>query len=482
MQPVADRGLLIGGTWTAARTTLTVTNPANGRPVAQTAVATPDDVDEAVRRAAADGRTWASMAPDDRCRILRRAADSIRAEIDRIAEVLTLEQGKPLLDSRKEIDFAATVLDYYAEQGRRITGSVRPNANPTTVSVVTHQPIGTVGAIVPWNYPVDLYAWKVAPALAAGCPVIVKPPLEAPLGIGLVSRLITDAGLPPGTLSDLPGGAEVGQRLVTNPGIAMVTATCSTATGQAIMRAAADNLTRVSLELGGQSPFLVLPDADVDTAAQAAARRAFSNMGQICIAVNRVIVDDTIADEFIEALRGVVAEYRLGNPSDPATTYGPCTTRAVVEQAQRHIRDAVDRGAVVVVGGQEPTGSGFESGHYFQPTVVDHVPLEALVMNEETFGPVVGVHRVRTVTEAIDAANNTDFGLAAYVWGRDVGRAWAVAERIDAGGVGINVNDVSELQAPFGGWKRSGLGHELGPEGIMNFLRTKHVRLAKPTL
>lgn len=480
MQPVADRGLLIGGDVVEGTESRPVRNPADGSLVAHYAVATSADVDRAVADAHARGRVWTDMHPDERARILLRGAAAIREHVDEIARVLTLEQGKPIPDSVKEILFGAAVFEYYAEEGRRVHGTLRPNASADTMSMISYHPVGVVAGIVPWNYPVDLYAWKVAPALAAGCPVVVKPPEEAPLAIGMVTALLIDAGLPPGTLADLPGGADVGQRLAAHPDVAMITATCSTATGKAIMRTAAEHLTRVSLELGGHCPFVVLPDADVASAARAAARRSFSNMGQICIAVNRVVVHEDVADEFVAALRAEVAGYVLGDPSEPGVGYGPCTTAQVVEKARAHIADAVDRGARLVIGGREP--DGFAAGHYFLPTVLDHVPADALVMTEETFGPVLAVHRVGTIAEAVAVANATDYGLAAYVYGEDLGQALAVAERIEAGGVGVNVNDVSELQAPFGGWKQSGLGRELGPEGLHAYLETKHTKVRRPVV
>lgn len=482
VQAVSDRGLIFGGETLRRDELREVRSPADGSLVARYVPAAPSDVDRAVTQARQRGQEWMRLHPDERGRILRAGAEAIRAHVDEIAEVLTREQGKPVPDSVKEILFGASVFEYYAEEGRRVHGSLRPNTSPDTVSMVSYHPVGVVAGIVPWNYPVDLYAWKVAPALAAGCPVVVKPPEEAPLAIGMVAQLLIDAGLPPGTLFDLPGGAEVGQRLVSRPGVAMVTATCSTATGKAIMRAAADNLTRVSLELGGQCPLIVLPDADLELTAKAAARRAFSNMGQICIAVNRIVVLDTVADAFVDALRAEVASYVLGDPLEPGVGYGPCTTAAVVERARAHVEDALARGAKLVIGGKRPDGAQFAAGHYYLPTVLDEVPLDARVMTEETFGPVVAVHRVGSIAEAIDVANGTEYGLAAYVYGEDLGQALAVAERIEAGGVGVNVNDVSELQAPFGGWKQSGLGRELGPEGLHAYLEVRHTKVRRPTV
>lgn len=477
-----DRGTLVEGTWIKDGANHQVRNPATGDVVAQVRLAVAEDVDLAARAAAAAQPGWAATHPDRRCEILRQVASLLRARIDGIARVLTLEQGKPLPDSRKEILFGAQVFDYYAEQARRIGGSVRQSVDSTTTSLVTHSPVGVVAAIVPWNYPVDLYCWKAAPALAAGCALLGKPPVEAPLAIGMVAAALLEAGVPAGVLADLPGGTAIGQALVAHPDVAMITATCSTAAGQAIMRGAADGLKRISLELGGHSPMVVLDDADITLAATACARRSFSNMGQICIAVNRVIVDEHIAAEFIDALRERTSAIELGDPSQPGVLYGPCTTRAVVNRTREHIDDAVARGAQIIIGGNTPTGEPWDNGNYFLPTVLDRVPPGSRLLAEETFGPVVGVRRVRGVDEAIAAANDSAFGLAAYVYGQDLDRAWAVAEAIDAGGVGVNVNDVSELQAPFGGWKLSGLGSELGPEGLFTYLRTKHIKLRRTPL
>lgn len=474
-----DRGVLVDGQWLTHGPHQTVLNPANSEVVATFSLARVEDVDRAARIAAIAQREWAATIPDRRSDILRRAAALIREKVEHIALALTLEQGKPIPDSRKEILFGAQVLDYYAEEGRRVAGSIRQSASAVTMSLVTYSPVGVVAAIVPWNYPVDLYCWKVAPALAAGCAVLVKPPIETPIAIGMVAALLLEAGVPPGILADLPGGADIGQALVAHPDVTMITATCSTAAGQAIMRSAANGLKKVSLELGGHSPLVVLDDADIPLAAAAASRRSFSNMGQICIAVNRVIVDDRVADDFVDALRQHAEGIELGDPSQPGVLYGPTTTAAVINRARAHIDDALDRGAQLVTGGNSPQGAEWDKGHFFRPTVIDHVAADSKVLREETFGPVLGVRRVADTAAATAAANDSTFGLAAYVYGQDLDRAWAVAERIDAGGVGVNVNDVSELQAPFGGWKLSGIGNELGPEGLHTYLRPKHIKLRR---
>ncbi|ARJ04438.1 NAD-dependent succinate-semialdehyde dehydrogenase [Cnuibacter physcomitrellae] len=481
---MTSRGLYLAGGWTDALSgeRLDVTDPGTGEIVGSTAAAGAADVDRAVDAALAAQRLWADTPAGERAAILHAAADRIEARIEEIARLLTLEQGKPLPDSRKEIGFAIEVFHYYAEEGKRVPGALRPTQRRDIRSIVQWAPVGVVGAVVPWNYPVDLYAWKVGPALAAGDAIIVKPPLESPLAIGVVVECFHDAGLPAGLLSDLPGGLEAGERISSHPRIAMVTATASTATGQAIMRSAAGTMKRLSLELGGQSPFIVLDDADVPAAAAAAARRSFSNAGQICIAVNRILVADPIADEFVAAVSAEAERIRIGHGLDPATTGGPATTEAVLGKAERHIADAVDRGAVVTTGGHRLRDGDLARGHYFAPAVVDRVPLDALAMTEETFGPVVAVHRYAAdldVDGLADLANDNAAGLAAYVFGGDLDRAWGLAERLEVGGVGVNINDITELQAPFGGWKMSGFGRELGPEGLTAFMQQRHIRMLR---
>jgi succinate-semialdehyde dehydrogenase/glutarate-semialdehyde dehydrogenase len=348
---------------------------------------------------------------------------------------------------------------------------------PDVRSVVTYAPAGVVAAIVPWNYPVDLYCWKVAPALAAGCAVVVKPPWETPLAIGEVARCLQAAGVPPGVLADLPGDGAVGERLAAHDGVHMVTLTGSTATGRAVMSAASHSLKRLSLELGGHTPFIVLDDADIEEAVAACARRSFSNMGQICIAVNRVLVAEGVADAFVAALATHADGLEVGHGVDDGVRYGPMLNGAVRTRADAHVRDALVRGGALRAGGQVPAGAAYERGYFYRPTVIDHVPPEARMMTEETFGPAVGIHRLPDDAALLEAANRLPYGLAAYVYSGDLERAWAFAERIEAGAVGINVNDVTELQAPFGGWKLSGSGRELGPEGLMTYLESRHLRM-----
>lgn len=476
---MTERSLFIDGQWRAARSRdrTEICDPATGEPVGGSALAGAADVDDAVAAAVHAQDGWRRLHASVRADVLHDAAERIVARADDIAVTLTREQGKPVADSRKEILFGADVLHYYAEEVCRLGGSVRASSRSDVKSLVTYAPVGVVGAIVPWNYPVDLYCWKVAPALAAGCAVIAKPPPETPLAIAEVVECLDEAGVPPGVLADLPGGVAAGERLVAHPDVRMITVTASTATGRQVMRAASEGVKRLSLELGGHTPFVVLEDADVEVAAAGAVRRSFSNMGQICIAVNRVLVADRVADHFVEALAARTRGLVLGHGTDAGVGYGPVLNEAVRERAERHVRDAVARGGRLVVGGDRPRGEEFDHGTFYLPTVIDDVPASAAVLTEETYGPVAAVHRCPDDLALLAATNALPYGLAAYVYSSDLERAWAFADEVEAGAVGINVNDVTELQAPFGGWKLSGFGRELGPEGLQTYLEPRHIRM-----
>ncbi len=475
-----ERDLFIGGAWRAAASggRREIHDPATGERVGSTAIAGAADVDAAVEAAARALPNWAATHADARAHVLHRAADLIEERLPGIAELLTREQGKPIPDAEKEIRFGVEVIRYYAEEGRRIGGSLRASSRADIRSLVVSAPVGVVGAITPWNYPVDIYAWKVGPVLAAGCALVVKPAHETPLAVGLVAQCFADAGLPMGVLNDIPGtGAEAGAALAAHPKVRMITATASTAAGQSILRAAADTMKRLSLELGGQCPFIVLDDADIAEAASAAARRSFSNMGQICIAVNRILVADGLHGRFLEALAAQTAKIRLGHGVEPGVRYGPVLHEGVRARTRAHVEDALARGGRLVCGGARPSGAAYDRGFFFNPTVIDGADDSALVMTEESYGPIAAVRRVRDDAEALKVANALPYGLSAYVYSRDLDRAWAFAERLETGAVGINVNDTTELQAPFGGWKLSGLGRELGPEGLMAFRELKHIKM-----
>lgn len=454
-------------------------NPATGEPVAEVPIGGREEARMALEAAQRAFPEWASTSAETRAALLHQAAALMRERVEELSRWLTLEQGKPIRDSRKEILMAAEVFDYYAEEGKRIFGEWIPTGSQHIRSWVIRQPIGVAAVIAPWNYPVELLAWKIAPALAAGCTVVAKPASAAPIAASEMIRALHDAGLPPGTINLVLGpGRTVGAELVENPISRKIAFTGETETGRWIMEKAAHHIKRVSLELGGQSPMIVCRDADLEKAVAAAVRRAFSNMGQICISVNRIYVAEEIAEVFIKKFVERTRSLRIGNGLDPDVELGPMFSEEVRQKTRDHIADAVSKGARVLYGGHEPDGEEFARGYFFLPTVLVDVDHSMRVMREETFGPVAPIMRFQTIDEAIALANDSPYGLAAYVFTRDLTTAFYVAERLEAGGVGVNINDVTELQAPFGGWKESGLGRELGRWGLESYLELKHIRLA----
>ncbi len=475
-----DRGFFINGAWEMPQGVdrFEIINPANGERVGSTLLADVATVDRAVAAAEAAFPAFAALPVRARADMLHKAAALIEAQVDEMARLLTREQGKPVPDNRKEILFGCEVLRYYAEEAARKGGSIRPASSPTIRNLVTYHPVGVTAAIVPWNYPIDLYCWKIGPALATGCPIIVKSPHETPLAIAMLVDCLHAAGFAPGTTADLPGlGPVAGEALSSHPRIRAISATASIPAGQAIMRAAAGNMKRLCLELGGHAPYIVLEDADIEEAARAAHRRAYSNMGQICITVNRILVAKALAPRFAEALAALADATVIGDGLDPAIGYGPVQNAGVIARMNRHIADAVAKGGRVIAGGGRATGSGYDDGLFYRPTVIADAPLDSLPMTEESFGPVVGMTTFDSTEQLLAIANGLDYGLAAYVCGQDLERAWSIAERLDFGAVGVNVNDTSELQAPFGGWKMSGFGRELGPEGLDTYLQPKHLKI-----
>lgn len=472
--------LLIGGEWRAAtgREVVTISDPATGERVGSAALGDVEDARAALAAAQDAGPSWAATPARERVAILRAAAALARTRIEEMARTLTLEQGKPLADARKEIAFGCDVIDYYADLAPQVGGEWRPTRQQGIRSLVLRQPVGVVVAIVPWNYPIDLLSWKIGPALAAGCTVVAKPPTQTPLAAAQFVGCFHDAGLPPGVLNYVVGrGGSVGDELVRNPISRMITLTGSTETGRHVMRQAAEHIKRLSLELGGQSPLLVLDDADLESVVPAAVRRSYSNAGQICIAVNRIFVADALADDFTEAFADGAARLRMGHGLDDGVELGPLLNEETRQRSAAHVTDARRGGAVVVTGGAAPEGEPFRRGFFYEPTVLTEVHPEMRVMREETFGPVTAISRFFDLDAAIAQANATPYGLAAYVFGRDLERCLYVAERLEAGGVGVNVNDVTELAAPFGGWKESGFGRELGPEGLDHCYELKHIRI-----
>ncbi|NLG68797.1 MAG: NAD-dependent succinate-semialdehyde dehydrogenase [Firmicutes bacterium] len=471
--------LLIDGAWVEGETgqRIDVIDPSTEQPMGRAAEAGPEDVERAVQAAHRAFSEWSRTAPSARAAVLRKAASLATQRLDELARVLTLEQGKPLREARSEIRASIDALEYYAEEPRRIYGETIPTDNPNRRSVVIRQPVGPVAAIGPWNYPVLLLTWKVAPALAAGCTVVAKPPTVTPITVTRFLGCLVEAGLPSGVLNIVTGpGRTVGDRLVRHPLIRKIGFTGETRTGKAIMKAASDGLKLLSLELGGHCPLLVFPDADIELAAKSAAYRAFRNMGQICNAVNRIYVHRDVHDRFVEAMVEETRKLRIGRGLDDLDL-GPMTTRDGLDKTIEHIDDAKARGARIACGGTRPQGEAFRRGYFFLPTVLVDADHSMKVTREETFGPVAPVMAFDDFDQAIRMANDTPYGLVAYVFTRDLKTAILASERLEAGTVGINNVAGGEVPYPYGGWKESGIGVELSHQGLEEYLLIKHVRV-----
>jgi succinate-semialdehyde dehydrogenase/glutarate-semialdehyde dehydrogenase len=449
-----------------------VTDPATGEIIAHV----PDmGTAETARAIAAAKRAmgpWARRPAAERARILRRFHDLMLEERDALARLLTREQGKPLREAMGEIGYAASFLEWFAEEARRVYGEVIPGHAADKRIVVLRQPIGVVGAITPWNFPSAMITRKIAPALAAGCAVVLKPAPQTPLSALALAVLAHEAGLPPGLFNVVTGDAlAIGGELTGNNDVRKISFTGSTAVGRTLMRQSADGVKKMSLELGGNAPFIVFDDANLDAAVEGAIQSKFRNSGQTCVCTNRFYAQAGIHDRFVEALARRTAALQLGSGMDDGTDLGPLIDAAAVAKVQAHVDDALAKGGTVVTGGHP----GAQGGTYFEPTVIAGVTGDMLVTREETFGPLAGVMRFQTEKEVVALANDSEFGLAAYVYTNDLSRTWRVAEALETGMVGINTGLISTEVAPFGGVKQSGLGREGSRHGIEDYVELKYL-------
>ncbi len=464
----------VNGQWIEASggAAIPVDNPATSETIGSVPKLGRAETARAIDAAAAAFPTWRHLTAKDRAILLRRWFDLILANQEDLAVLMTLEQGKPLAESRGEVAYGAAFIDWFAEEGRRAYGDVIPSHARDKRIVVLKEPIGVVGCITPWNFPIAMITRKVGPALAAGCTVVVKPASQTPFSALALAALAERAGLPPGVLNVVTGpAAEIGGELTSNPLVRKISFTGSTEVGRTLMAQSAATIKKVSLELGGNAPFLVFDDADLDAAVEGAMLSKYRNAGQTCVCANRLLVQSSVYEEFSRRLAKAVDALEVGSGLDAGITQGPLIDMAAVEKVEAHIKDAVSKGATIMTGGaRHPLG-----GRFFTPTVLTGVTPDMVVAREETFGPVAPLFRFDTETQAIELANRTEFGLAAYFYGRDIGRIWRVAEALEYGIVGVNTGIISTEVAPFGGMKQSGIGREGSKYGIEDFLEVKYL-------
>lgn len=470
-----DKSLLkekcyIDGKWVAGKDTIDVTNPVNQDVIAAVPNLGQAETRNAIEAAAKAQKAWGAKPAKERAAIMRKWYNLMLENQEDLAQIMTAEQGKPLAESRGEIVYGASFIEFFAEEAKRIYGETIPSPWPTSRIVTIRQPIGVVGAITPWNFPNAMITRKAGPALAAGCSFVCKPAGETPLSALALGELAERAGIPAGVFNIITGSSRpIGGELTSNPLVRIVTFTGSTEIGKLLMQQCASTVKKVGLELGGNAPFIVFDDADLDAAVQGAMASKYRNAGQTCVCANRILVQDKVYDKFAEKFAEAVKKLKVGNGAEPGVTTGPLINPAAVKKVREHIDDAVKKGAKVVAGGKEL------GGNFVEPTILRDVTPQMAVAREETFGPVAPLFRFATEEEAIRMANDTEFGLACYFYARDVGRIWRVAEGLEYGMVGINEGIISTEVAPFGGVKESGIGREGSHHGIEEFTEIKYM-------
>ena len=466
----------INGQWVDADNgaTVAVTNPATGEQIGTVPVMGAAETRRAIEAANAAWPAWRKKTARERALILRKWNDLILANTDDLALLMTAEQGKPLTESRGEVAYGASFIEWFGEQAKRVAGETLASPSAGQRILVTREPIGVCAAITPWNFPIAMITRKAGPALAAGCPMVLKPAQATPFSALALAELAARAGVPAGVFSVITGkSGDVGGEMTSNPIVRKLTFTGSTDIGRLLMEQSAPTIKKLSLELGGNAPFIVFDDADLDAAVEGAIASKYRNAGQTCVCANRLYVQDSVYDAFAEKLVAAVNKLKVGNGVEEGVTQGPLIDANAVEKVEQHIADALDKGARVLIGGKRHA-----LGHsFFEPTVLADVTSDMLVAREETFGPMAPLFRFKTEEEAIALANDTEFGLASYFYARDVGRIWRVSEGLESGMVGVNTGLISNEIAPFGGVKQSGLGREGSHLGIDDYLVVKYVCL-----
>jgi succinate-semialdehyde dehydrogenase/glutarate-semialdehyde dehydrogenase len=456
--------------------TFPVVDPATGETIVDVPRMGTAETRRAIDAAARAYPAWRALTAKERAGIMRRWADLVVEHTEDLAALMTTEQGKPIAESRAEIVYAASFLEWFGEEAKRVYGDTIPQPLPDRRILVLKEPVGVTGGITPWNFPAAMITRKAAPALAAGCTMVLKPAEQTPLSGLAVAALAERAGLPPGVLNLVTGAAgdapAIGRELTGNPVVRKVGFTGSTEVGKLLMRQCADQVKKISLELGGNAPFLVFDDADLDAAVDGAVLCKYRNSGQTCISANRILVQDAIYDEFVSRFTEAVAKLRVGSGLDPDVNVGPLIDDQALEKVERHVADAQERGAELLRGGRRL------GGQFYEPSVLVDVTMEMAMSCEETFGPVAGINRFAGEDEAVAIANDTPYGLAAYFYSRDVGRIWRMAEALEYGILGINTGFISTEVAPFGGMKESGIGREGSKYGIDEWIELKYLAIS----
>ena len=466
----------IDGAWVEAdsRARFEVDNPADGTVVGRVPSMGVAETRRAIAAAEAALPAWRALPAKERSKILRKWHDLIVANADDLALILTIEQGKPLAEAKGEILYGASFVEWFAEEAKRVYGDVIPSPTNDRRIVVIKQPIGVVAAITPWNFPNAMITRKVAPGLAVGCTFVIKPAEQTPFSALALMELAERAGFPKGVINMVTGDAPpIGKELCENPVVKKVTFTGSTEVGRILMRQSADTIKKLSLELGGNAPFIVFDDADLDAAAEGALASKYRNAGQTCVCANRIYVQDSVYDAFAEKLAEKVKKFKVGKGTEQGVSIGPLIDAQGLAKVEEHVADAIGKGAKVILGGKRSS----LGGRFYEPTLLTEVTADMKVSREETFGPVAPLYRFKKDEDAVKLANNTEFGLAAYFYARDIGRVWKVAEALETGMVGINVGILANEVAPFGGVKQSGLGREGSKYGIDDFLEIKYLAM-----
>ena len=467
----------INGTWHTAPSRFPVTNPSNNQLLAQVSNVSEADAEAAIAAAQAAFPAWAAKTAKERATVMRTWFNLMMAHADDLAAIMTAEQGKPLAEAKGEVIYGASFLEWFAEEAKRVSGDVMASTWTDKRIVVLKQPIGVCAAITPWNFPIAMITRKVAPALAAGCTIVIKPAEQTPLSALAVVELAHRAGIPAGVINVLTADADrsiaVGKVLCDSPVVRHLSFTGSTPVGRILMRQSAPTIKKLALELGGHAPFIVFDDADVDAAVEGALQSKFRNAGQTCVCTNRFYVHSSIYDQFVEKLAIGAKKIQVGDGFTAGVQQGPMIDAQAISKVSEHVADAQAKGARLVTGGRVHAAGDL----FYEPTVLCDVTPAMQVMQEETFGPVAAVMKFDTEDEVIAAANDTDFGLASYFYSRDIGRVWRVAEKLEYGMVGINTGLMSNEVAPFGGVKQSGLGREGSKYGMDEYLEMKYLCL-----